>query len=268
MPNEVKETADAVKAIVEAVPIYQDAVQPAAKEIGQALQVVAKTVHVALAPVSALVWGYEQIKEFVSQRVAAKLENTPAERICSPSPNVAGPALEALRYTGHDESLRDLFANLLATALDSATAPQAHPSFVEFIRQMTSDEAKIMKLVSDGRAIPIVKIRSDENENSRSGFDTFRHLCEVGIDAGCSFPELTPKYLDSLARLGLLSIHYQSTYVNSDLYKPLKEHAQFSELLAKVTSQGRYPRIVDGRAELTELGRMFCEACVLSRTTS
>ena len=49
-------------------PIYQDVVQPAAKEIGQALQTVAKTVHIALAPVSALVWGYDKIKDFVSQK--------------------------------------------------------------------------------------------------------------------------------------------------------------------------------------------------------
>ena len=98
--NKIRDAADAVKGIAEAVPIYQDAVQPAAKEIGTALQTVAKTIHIALAPVSALVWGFDQIKDFVSTKVAEKLKDVPPENIATPKPNVAGPALEALKYTG------------------------------------------------------------------------------------------------------------------------------------------------------------------------
>ena len=117
----IKDVADAVKGIVEAVPVYQDVVQPAAREIGTALQTVAKTIHIVLAPVSALVWGYDQIKDFVSTRVAEKLRGVPPENIVAPKPNVAGPALESLKYTGHQEDLRELYANLLAASMDSRT---------------------------------------------------------------------------------------------------------------------------------------------------
>src|SRR5258707_14575419 len=117
--NKIRDAADAVKGLVAAVPVYQDALQPAIREVGVGLQTVAKTIHVALAPVSALVWGYEQIKDFVSTRVAEKLKDVPPERITSPDPHVVGPALEALRYTGHEENLRELYANLLATSLDA-----------------------------------------------------------------------------------------------------------------------------------------------------
>src|SRR5947207_379089 len=74
----------------------------------RALQTVAKTIHIALAPVAALVWGYDTIKEFVSTRVAEKLAGVPAENIRTPEPHVVGPALEALRYTGHQGTLREL----------------------------------------------------------------------------------------------------------------------------------------------------------------
>ena len=57
--NKIRDVIDAVTGVAKAVPVYQDVVQPAAQEIGTALQTVAKTVHVALAPVSALVWGWE-----------------------------------------------------------------------------------------------------------------------------------------------------------------------------------------------------------------
>jgi len=53
--SNVGDTAKVVKGIVEAVPVYQDVAQPAAQEIGKGLQTVAKTIHIVLAPVSALV---------------------------------------------------------------------------------------------------------------------------------------------------------------------------------------------------------------------
>ena len=120
--NKIRDMVDAVTGVAKAVPVYQDVVQPAAQEVGKALQTVAKTVHVVLAPVSALVWGYDQIKEFVSTKVAERLKNVPPENLVTPKPNVAGPSLEALRYTGHETSLSDLYANLLATAMDTSTA--------------------------------------------------------------------------------------------------------------------------------------------------
>jgi hypothetical protein len=55
--NKIAETVKAVQGLVEAVPIYQDALQPAAKEIGATLHTVARCVNIALFPVSSLVWG-------------------------------------------------------------------------------------------------------------------------------------------------------------------------------------------------------------------
>lgn len=43
--GKVHETAEVIKGIVEAVPVYEDVVQPAAKEVGTALQTVAKTTY-------------------------------------------------------------------------------------------------------------------------------------------------------------------------------------------------------------------------------
>lgn len=52
----------AVKDLAEVVPVYQDLMQPAFKEIGKGLETVAKSVNVALAPLKVVVWGYEQIE--------------------------------------------------------------------------------------------------------------------------------------------------------------------------------------------------------------
>lgn len=59
--GKVKDVIDATAGLVKAIPIYEDAVQPAAKQVGKALETVTKAVNVALAPVSLLIWGYDKI---------------------------------------------------------------------------------------------------------------------------------------------------------------------------------------------------------------
>ena len=86
--SNIDTTINAVTNLVKAVPIYQDAIQPAAKEVGKALATITKTVNVALAPVRGLVWGYEKIEDFVSTKVSEKLRNTPEKEIVTPKPNV------------------------------------------------------------------------------------------------------------------------------------------------------------------------------------
>lgn len=103
-PN-VKDLIDAATGLVKAVPVYEDLVQPAAKEVGTALATVAKTINIALAPISGVIWSYETIKDFVVSNVAEKLKNVPPGNIITPSPMVAGPALEALKYSGHEKNI-------------------------------------------------------------------------------------------------------------------------------------------------------------------
>ena len=90
-------TADAVKGALAAVPIYQDALQPGAKQVGTALETVGKFLNLILAPVSAMVWGYEQFKDQFMPVLADKLMHKAKERLIPPDPIVAGPTLEALR---------------------------------------------------------------------------------------------------------------------------------------------------------------------------
>lgn len=266
--NKIRDAADAIKGVVEAVPVYQDVVQPAAKEVGTALQTVAKTLHILLAPVSGLVWGYEKIKDFVGNKVAEKLENVPEERLRSPEPHVAGPALEALKYTGYQEGLREMYANLLATSIDSRTAHAAHPSFVEIIRQMSPDEALIMKSLSVVRVRPFVDVRS-EKKGSHLGYWAIKHFSIIPHEAGCKCIDLGPTYLVNLQRLGLVELREQYTLgdVGSDLYQPLRDAPEIKRIASQIESSGENkPEISCGAIILTQLGQQFCYACIYENT--
>ncbi len=264
--SKIRDTADAVKGIVEAVPIYQDVLQPAAKEIGAALHVVAKTIHIALAPVSVLVWGYDQIKDFVSTKVAEKLRKVPPENITTPKLNVAGPLLESLRYTGHEETLSDMYANLLAASMDSRTASGAHPSFVEIIRQLTSDEARLVKLFSHDRAFPLVTVgwRFKKEKTPLTGEQSILvNFSLLGYEAKCEFPHLTPIYLDNLCRLRLIRIPSDAFYTSPGVYDELEKHQDIIAVKNSITEDEKMEAFIERKAIIvTELGKQFCRICV------
>ncbi|MCB0486640.1 MAG: DUF4393 domain-containing protein [Flavobacteriaceae bacterium] len=222
----VKSTIDAVTGLVKAVPVYQDAVQPAAKQVGQSLEVVAKTVNIALAPIKALVWGYEKIEDFISKSVSEKLKSVPEENITTPPPNVAGPAVESLRYSGHDEKLRELYANLIANAMDKDTIHKAHPGFVEIIKNLSTDEAVLLKVFIKKQQFPLIDIKATITEK-RGGYtiitQNFSHISKL---VELTRPDLIPTYINNLCRLGILEIPSGVYMSDSGIYESLESDKQ------------------------------------------
>ncbi len=120
--------------LVKAVPIYEDAIQPLAKELGKAGGAIGEAVNAAFLPLRGAIWGFNNIASFLENRVSKNLttRNVPRERIQFPDPDVAVPAIEAMRYS----KLRSQYAELLTTAIDSETARHAHPAFVEVLSNL------------------------------------------------------------------------------------------------------------------------------------
>jgi|GEM_PF-641617 len=285
--NKIRDAADAVKGIVEAVPVYQDALQPAAKEVGAALQTLAKTIHVALAPLSGLIWGYERIKDYLEQALTEKLRDVPHERIVTPNPAVAGPAVEALRFAANEPSLRELYANLLATSMDADTARNAHPAFVEIIRQMTADEARIIAWAALGERCALEEWGASTSDGRR--IELRSRYYSLAEKAGVSFQELVPSYYDNLSRLGLaglkgydtVNIYYNPAagfYWYNSIDKPnertrLVEAERIEMVDQFLTGQLKreHPEFISIQTYgfiLTSLGQQFCRACVPKAATS
>ena len=237
-----------------------------AQETGKALQTVGRTVNAALMPVRGLVWGIEKIEEFVNSKVSKKLENTPVEKICSPDPAVAGPALESLRYTGHKEKLSELYANLLASAMDLDTAKTAHPGFVEIIRNMSSDEAKVLEYIIKHQVAPIVNInRVLAKQGGELIVDEL--VSTLGVDAGCEHKDLIASYLINLERLGLVEIPRDGHLTKPDAYDRISNAPSVITALEQLNNAGE-----EAKGELkkyyvrgTVFGKQFSNACVISR---
>ena len=264
----VEGTIKAVAELVDKVPVYNDAVQPLARETGKALGTVGQAVNAALMPIRGLVWGMDQIEEFVKSKVSKKLENVPPENIQTPDPSVAGPVIESLRFTGHKESLAEMYANLLATSMDKNTAKSAHPGFVEIIRNLSGDEAKILSHILTIQVLPIVDIRREYDDAGKGGV-TVRHLVStVGHDAGCEHEDLSASYLKNLERLGLIDIHHGMSLTSDGVYDRILNDPPVKEIEATLNKlESQKAAFNKFYADLSQLGLLFINACVTSKET-
>jgi Abortive infection alpha len=296
--SKIRDAAEVVKGIVEAVPVYQDLAQPAFKELGVALQRVTKLIHIALSPLYALVWGHEKISAYLDETLAEKLKHVPEEKIVPPSPAIAGPTLEALRFAGHEPNLRELYANLLASAMDARTAEEAHPAFVDIVRQLSADEARVLRFIAFSYAPGLMLLygcvylstlsNNDESPSHRithigwiSESET-RQTPSLDIDpsntlavaSNCEYPHLIQSYLDNLRRLGLLSIQEEAgdTGLSASILRMRDEEyvwgaiRRYAEEMGLTESNEVYFQGTGHIATFTAFGMQFCRACVIEGT--
>ena len=144
LSNKITAVADLAKA----VPIYEDAIKPAALETGKALGLVGRAVNVALMPLRGIVWSAERIEHWLADKVATKLSGIPPEHIVSPDIQIAGPTIEALKFTVDKPVLQEMFAGVMAGAMNKDTCEDIHPSFVEKIKNLSELDAILFSYIA------------------------------------------------------------------------------------------------------------------------
>lgn len=155
-----------------------------------------------------------------------------------------------------------MYAGLLAKAMDAATASTAHPAFVQIIQQLTPDEARLLRLLKQDRAFPLINIRNNRKDDS-GGKIVVAKLSTLGSEAGLSCPELVPAYLDNLERLGLLQVPEHFEYVDKQVYDHLISAPFCLEIRARIDELPDRKSHVELKGILiSTLGRQFMEVCV------
>lgn len=261
--DEIDAVAKATAEIVKAVPVYEDAVQPVAQEVGKALKTLGGVINVALAPLAAVVYGYDVIKVQLRTRLEARLASVPPENIVTPKLQVVGPLLDKYKYVHDDPDLSEMFINLFANAMDKDKIQNAHPSFVNVISELSPDEAKLIKILSTEVVLPKIDVRLKDKNVSNRGFHYIeRNFTTLGVKAGVNYPELTTTYLSNLERLNIISCpigEFQDHYSDETVYQPLENHSEILKLKEMCPSDKEI-EIKKGIISVTDFGRMFMTA--------
>lgn len=209
---------------------------------------------------------YPQLRDSVLQElrelVNEKLRQVPAENIVPPKARVVVPVLQNASITEETE-IRELYANLLANSMNKVVKNGVHPGFVEIIKQLCPDEAKILKYISQVRQVPVITLRfEDEHSN---GIDIVKNFSDIGELNGCENIFSINVYFDNLIRLGLVAQPAGRRLVDSGIYEKLKQH-EF--IIMKTRIAPFYPKynkvnFTESYIEMTPYGDKFCAICII-----
>ena len=158
--------------------------------------------------------------EEIRKNIIEKSKDIPEESLKeSADLSVVGPALEAMKYTIMNDDLNELFENLLVSSLDKRK--NVFPGFVDIIRQINSDEAKLLKFLANSKrdTFPLITLRC-EKIDSIGGVDILSNYTNIGKGV-CEKPELSTTYLVDLARFGLIEFIKGKYLTDEKLYEPL-----------------------------------------------
>lgn len=149
--------------------------------------------------------------------------------------------------------------------MDRVTAYRAHPGFVDMIKNMCPDEARIMKFLATTTFYPLINIKSVLTKDKTFQI-VYRHLSLIGVDAGCEHVPLASNYLDNLERLGLIQMDTMAKISDETWYKRIEEHKQVKTFIEDLENiEGRTVKIDRFRFGVTDLGKQFIRACVIDK---
>lgn len=230
-------------------------IRPLGREVGE---LTVRTVRsLLIKPVAGMVNGIEYCGEWISSRVAERLESIPKENIVEPDVRVSWPALQAFVYTGEDATIREMFVNLLSSDMNSETKSNVHPAFVEMIKQMTGFEARVLKVI-----YPLSGSIMMEHRRflaGGQGFNTIERKFSFDVEGSTSIE--IEVACNNLSRLGLLFQTDAKHPADKALQKMKDDY--LSEVNEKI------PPDMDGSNDIslegiyiTALGRRFAQVCL------
>lgn len=230
---------------------------PAAEELGKGLTVIAKTVNACLSPLSAVVWGYEEIRSYIETSVSNRLKGVSPEKIVTPSAHIAGPTIEAMRFVGGEPELREMFSSLLATAMNSDLKQNAHPAYVEVVKQISVDEALILSSLRISKYYPMIVEVTYEGNDVHIGYENlipeFQDYCS---SVKINHQKMAASYLDNLQRLRLLEVRQKpwGELENKDSSYHTRHYDQSPEYTMREYGHDAI--------YVTEFGQQFLNACL------
>lgn len=227
-----KEILEQTKGV--AVEVYKDALKPSVLPIGAILSYLPRTIRLAFSRWEKWIVNGEESIRLTAESLKDKLAQVPEDKLVEPEAYVAVPAMQQLLYCQDNENLRDLYANLLASSMNIDKKWQVHPSFVDIIKQITPDEAKILNSMVDfkNNFMPLIDVQLyDKNSERKGGHQLFiTNFTNIGLDIIENKSNICA-YIDNLVRLKLLDIPATYHLTNNSKYIPLETHPILQEMI-------------------------------------
>lgn len=245
--------------------LYDDLGRPSAACAGETLSLVPRAVKAALAPLEQWILQREYNVAETKKLLEEKLKNVSPEDIEPPEAHIAVPAMQYISYYMDNTELRNMYANLLANSMTKVVKNGVHPGFVEIIKQMSPDEARVMRYMQAHRMIPIIIVSYKKKPGGLvrivSDFSDIGYKAECG----CDRPKDIQLYFDNLIRLGLLEKVTTAHFTDQSVYEPLKQRLYGLSMIdyqAAHTDPYTGIKFDQGYIKISSYGNSFCSICM------
>ena len=168
----------------------------------------------------------------------------------------------------YDLDVADLagFVDGLHTDIPRLRAGEAHPAFVEIIKQLNSEEADLIRGVLQSQSpIAIAEVRL--TTVGKEGWGTLTtHLLNL-MDSGTALPvenPKTPAMVDNWIRLGLVDVDYAKQLTAPDIYAWVNGRPEVVRYRQEHESETRKLSFQNGVIARTALGIQFAKAVGLA----
>jgi len=183
------------------------------------------------------------------ERLGFDIEQDISDRIAGRRSVTSADADEAARL------LSERGSQLLHQSADTDAEERIHPAYAHMLKQVSADEARILRLLATEGRQPAVDVRS---KRLVLGSELVAEsLSMVGIEAGCHDPDRASVYLENLERLGLVRIA-DEPLDNLKRYQLLEAQPD----VAEAEEEAGRASIVYRSICLTSLGADFCRVCL------
>ena len=130
----------------------------------------------------------------------AKMAEVRDENKCEVHPEIGVPIMQVLHYTTNDE-IADMFTNLLTTASVDTTAGNAYPAFIEYIKQMSPDEARIVNYLNHEEFIPHVSLRVHYKDSKEGFISPIENSVSIAAEVNLIYPQNVGVYISNLVSM-------------------------------------------------------------------
>lgn len=268
----IKNAKDGIAILGEIIKVAGDNpnVKEAGGNLGETALTITKTINNALLPLAAVNFAFDKARKYFSekfqQELSEKASGIPQENIVEPKASIAGPTLQGLAFTHEESNLKDMFLSLLTTAMDSRVASEAHPAFVEIIKQLDSSEAAILSSILKAQGlIPIVEIKLAPVEGG-SFTSLLKHMLNLSnITTGepAEEPRCTAM-VDNWIRLGLVEVDYSKTIKSEQIYDWIDKRQEVIRLKEQNETDKHKLDFAKGYIRKTAFGVQFSKAVGIS----
>lgn len=263
--NVAKESVSLVAEVIKAAGDNPQ-VKEAAGNLGQTAVTLTKTINNVLVPLAAINFAFDKARAYFSGRfqqdIAEKTQAIPPEHVVEPKASIAGPTLQGLAFTHEEPNLKEMYLNLLATSMDGRSASFAHPAFVEIIKQLDSEDAKLVReVLQSPSVIPIIQIhrKSKDGSGYRVLVQHLLNLTNSTTGVPVEDPQL-PSMIDNWIRLGLVEVAYDKHLSDTSNYSWADQRPEFLRLSQVQQSDEAKVEYQKGIMQRTELGKRFAKA--------